>query len=256
MDGPDLPPPSRAPSPAHAIDLIAELVEASAEPVTLVPVGPLTNIALFLARYPEVAQRVGRVVLMGGTTGFGNLTPNAEFNIWADPDAARRVFMSGLDVTMVGLDATHDALLTFAQCDRLRTTGEAGRLVAELVDFYARSHVGWTGTPIHDAVAVAHVVDPTLLTLVECHVDVDCGPVGGGAPCATSTATAGFRPRRRLQRGSSPASGSGSPSALRGSARARPSGPYGRSRSRPAPWRGCGCCPPQASRAALRRPSA
>src|SRR5690349_14698188 len=89
LDGPDLPPPSREPAAAHAIDMIAEHVEASPEPLVLVPTGPLTNIALFAARYPEVAGRVGRVVLMGGATGFGNVTPNAEFNIWADPDAAR-----------------------------------------------------------------------------------------------------------------------------------------------------------------------
>ncbi len=198
MDGPELPPPSRAPSDTHAIDLIAELVLASPEPITLVPVGPLTNVALFIARHPEAARRLGRVVLMGGSTGFGNVTPNAEFNVWADPDAARRVFTSGLDVTMVGLDATHAALFTFEECDRLRETGEAGRLVAELVDFYARSHVGWTGTPIHDAVAVAEVIEPGMLSLTECHVDVDCGPVGRGRTICDLYGTSGLPPNARV----------------------------------------------------------
>jgi inosine-uridine nucleoside N-ribohydrolase len=192
LDGPRLPPASREPIPAHAIDLIAEHVESSAEPLALVPTGPLTNIALFAARYPELTARVGRIVLMGGAAGFGNVTPNAEFNIWADPDAARRTFMSGMDVTMVGLDVTHRALLEPVHCDRLRAAGRAGTLTAELVEFYGRSHVDWAGTPIHDAVAVAHVVDPALLTLTECHVDVDCGPVGRGRTICDLHGTSGL----------------------------------------------------------------
>ena len=112
LDGPDLPPPSREPEPTHAIDWIAQTLEASSTPVTLVPTGPLTNIALFLARYPELGTKLERVVLMGGAVGEGNVTPAAEFNIWADPEAAHVVFASGLDLTMVGLDVTHKALLT------------------------------------------------------------------------------------------------------------------------------------------------
>jgi len=191
LDGPELPPPSRAPVAAHAIDLIAEQVEASAEPLVLVPTGPLTNIALFAARYPDVAAGVGRVVLMGGAYGFGNVTPNAEFNIWADPDAARRTFTSGFDVTMVGLDVTHRALLEPAHCERLAAAGRAGKLTAELVSYYGRSHAGWAGSPIHDAVAVAHVVDPTLLSLTACHVDVDCTPVGRGRTICDLKGTSG-----------------------------------------------------------------
>jgi inosine-uridine nucleoside N-ribohydrolase len=179
MDGPELPPPSRLPE-GHAIDLMAETVERSSDPVTLIATGPLTNVALFLARYPELAERLAAIVLMGGSIGYGNVTPNAEFNIWADPEAARRVFTSGLDVTMVGLDVTHEALMTPADAGRMREAGRAGRLIAELVDFYARSHPGWTGTPVHDAVAVAAVVDPGLLRFERCAIDVDCGPVCRG----------------------------------------------------------------------------
>jgi inosine-uridine nucleoside N-ribohydrolase len=180
MDGPELPPPSRAPSETHAIDLIAELVLGSDEPVTLVAVGPLTNVALFVARHPEAAAALERVVIMGGAIGLGNVTPAAEFNIWADPDAARRVFISGLDVTMVGLDVTHQAVFTDEENDRIRQRGRAGRLTAELVDYYRRSHPHMEGTPIHDAVAVAQVVRPELLKTEHCHVDVDCGPVSRG----------------------------------------------------------------------------
>jgi inosine-uridine nucleoside N-ribohydrolase len=177
LDGPDLPPPSRAPDARHAIDWIAAAVDASREPVTLVPTGPLTNVALFVARYPLLAAKLERIVLMGGAIGEGNTTPAAEFNIWADPEAAHRVFTSGIDVTMVGLDVTHKALMTPSHVARL--TGRAGKLVADLYEFYSQFHAsryGWDGAPVHDAVALAHVVDPTLLKTEYRGVIVDCGP--------------------------------------------------------------------------------
>lgn len=179
LDGPDLPPPSREPEQAHAIDWMAGALSGADERVTLVPTGPLTNLALFLARYPELASRIERIVLMGGAIGEGNVTPAAEFNIWADPEAALRVFTSGLDVTMVGLDVTHQALLTPARVDVLAAGGKAGKLVAELFEFYARFHrnrYGWSGAPVHDAVAMAHVIDETLLGTVHCGVLIDDGP--------------------------------------------------------------------------------
>jgi inosine-uridine nucleoside N-ribohydrolase len=206
LDGPELPPPSRRPQ-GHAIDLIADTVRASDQPVTLVPTGPLTNVALFLARHPDAAARLDRIVLMGGCTGFGNVTPNAEFNVWADPDAARRVFTSGLDVTMVGLDVTHQALFTVAEANALRGAGRAGRLVAELVDFYARSHRDREGTPIHDAVAVAHVIDPELLTLTACSVEVDCGPVCRGRTICDLHGTTGRPANVRVATGIRPGFG-------------------------------------------------
>ena len=179
LDGPDLPPPSRSPEAAHAVDWIAMTLVATPHPVTLVPTGPLTNIALFLARYPELGDRIERIVLMGGAIGEGNTTPSAEFNIWADPEAAHRVFTSGLDVTMVGLDVTHRALLRPADVERLRGAGNAGRLVADLFGFYAsyhRRHYGWEGAPVHDAVAMAHVIDGSLLSTEHVGVVVDTGP--------------------------------------------------------------------------------
>ncbi len=179
LDGPDLPPPSRPPGPAHAIDWMADTLERSPEPVTLIPVGPLTNIALLLARYPGIEERIERIVLMGGAIGEGNVTPAAEFNIWADPEAAHRVFQAGLDLTMVGLDVTHQALITPAHIERLAAAGTAGKLVADLYAFYAgfhRRNYGWDGAPVHDAVAVAHVIDGTLLSTRYCGVVVDTGP--------------------------------------------------------------------------------
>jgi purine nucleosidase/pyrimidine-specific ribonucleoside hydrolase len=179
LDGPDLPPPSRAPEPAHAIDWIATALVANPRPVTLVATGPLTNIALFLARYPELTTRVERIVLMGGAIAEGNATPAAEFNIWADPEAAHRVFASGIDLTMAGLDVTHQALMTPVHTERLAGAGTAGKLVADLYDFYAQFHqrqYGWKGAPVHDAVAMAHVIDVTLLNTKHCGVIIDTGP--------------------------------------------------------------------------------
>jgi inosine-uridine nucleoside N-ribohydrolase len=179
LDGPDLPPAAREPDALHAIEWIAAAVEGSPRPVTLVAIGPLTNVALFVARYPELAAKLDRVVLMGGAYGEGNVTPAAEFNIWADPEAAQRVFSSGLDVTMVGLDVTHKALMTPAHVERLERSGRAGKLVADLYGFFSRFHsrsYGWNAAPVHDAVALAHVIDSSLLGTVHCGVVVDTGP--------------------------------------------------------------------------------
>ncbi len=171
LDGPQLPPPRGAPLDVHAVDFLAE----HARGATLVAVGPLTNVALLLALRPEA--RPDRVVLMGGAIAEGNITPAAEFNIWADPEAAERVFASGLDVTMVGLDVTHKALLRPEHADELRGRGRAGKLVAELFDFYHRFHhetYGLPGSPVHDALALAQVLEPDLLELRRLHVAVDC----------------------------------------------------------------------------------
>jgi inosine-uridine nucleoside N-ribohydrolase len=176
LDGPELPPPSRPAEREHAIDWIAKTFAGAGDRVTLVATGPLTNVALFLASYPELSPRLERIVLMGGAIGEGNVTPAAEFNIWVDPEAAQRVFTSGVPLHMVGLDVTHQALLTPAHVQRLAVSGAAGRLVADLYAFYAQFHrrrYGWEGAPIHDAVAVAHVIDETILTTRRCGVLVD-----------------------------------------------------------------------------------
>jgi len=175
MDGPDLPDPKTQPVAQHAVDFLAERIEPG---VVLIPTGPLTNIGLLLARYPEVAGRIARIVLMGGAIAEGNVTPAAEFNIWADPEAAARVFTSGIDVTMVGLDVTHKALFRPADSERLAATGRTGKLVAELFGFYQQFHseqYGWDGSPVHDAVAVAHVIRDDLVTTADRGVVVDTG---------------------------------------------------------------------------------
>ena len=178
MDGPALPQPATKTDPRHAIDFIADTIHASEEPITLVPTGPLTNIGLFLARHPDAAAKVERIVLMGGAIGEGNVTPAAEFNIWCDPEAADRVFTSGLDVTMIGLDVTHRAIFGPEPTAEIKAAGRVGAMVAELLEFYGQFHretYGWNGSPIHDAVAMAHAFRPGIVETVHTGVRVDCG---------------------------------------------------------------------------------
>lgn len=177
LEGADLPAPVAPLHPAGAVALIAELVRGSAEPVTLVPTGPLTNIALFLGAYPELRDRIARICLMGGSMGEGNWTASAEFNIWVDPDAAARVFGSGIPVTQITIDVTHQALVPVADSDAWATLGtRTGRVFADLFRFFAAWHArryGWDGSPIHDAVAVAHLAFPGLVRTEDYRVDVE-----------------------------------------------------------------------------------
>ena len=174
LDGPALPAASRAPLDEGAVEFMVRTIAASPEPVTLLPTGPLTNIALLLER--TGGANVARIVLMGGSIAEGNMTPAAEFNVWADPEAAAAVFGAGIDTTMIGLDVTHRAVTTPALQERLRTTGATGSFVADLVDFFAVFHretYGWDGAPIHDAVAAAHVIRPGIVTTIPCNVEVE-----------------------------------------------------------------------------------
>ena len=182
LDGPDLPPPSREPEPLHAVELLARKLRE--RPLTLIAIGPLTNIALLLAMHPELSPRIERIVLMGGAIGLGNVTPSAEFNVWADPEAASRVFTSGVQVTMVGLDVTHRAMLSAERADALRDKGRAGAVVADLHAFYRQFHervYGHSDTPVHDALAVAHVIKPDVITTEHLPVEIDVtqGPCRG-----------------------------------------------------------------------------
>ena len=183
LDGPDLPQPTTREQALHAVDYLAQEIRARDGKVTLIPTGPLTNIGLLFALHPDV--RPERIVIMGGAIGEGNRTPAAEFNIWADPEAAQRVFLEGLDTTMVGLDVTHRALITDAHTESMRGAGKVGTAVAELMDFYARFHKSrypdLAGSPMHDPVCVAHVIDPSLMTVLDAFIEVDCsgGPSWG-----------------------------------------------------------------------------
>ena len=173
MDGPALPEPTTKPVDAEAADFLAEVLQ---DGDVLVPTGPLTNVALMLQRHPEVKTRIARIVWMGGAINEGNVTPAAEFNAFVDPEAAAEVFASGIPLTMIGLDVTHMALFTRAHAEELRPAGKAGNAVAELSDFFQEFHTrryGMDGAPIHDAMAVAQVIDPSLVTTMLTNVEIE-----------------------------------------------------------------------------------
>ncbi|HIC8860588.1 TPA: pyrimidine-specific ribonucleoside hydrolase RihA [Aeromonas hydrophila] len=180
LDGPKLPDPGFAPVAMTALELMAKCLRESPEPVTLVPTGPLTNIALLLAAHPELKAKIARIVLMGGAAGPGNWTPAAEFNIYVDPEAADMVFKSGLPITMCGLDVTHEAQVMDEDIERVRAiTNPVAQCVAGLLDFFMIYHRdpkwGFAGAPLHDPCTIAWLLAPALFHGVECRVDIETG---------------------------------------------------------------------------------
>jgi inosine-uridine nucleoside N-ribohydrolase len=170
LDGPDLPEPTTRAADGDVVDVLADWLEPG---VVLVPTGPLTNVARLLGQHPQATERI---VWMGGAIAEGNVTPAAEFNAFVDPEAAAAVFGSDIAVTMIGLDITHKALFDSTHAERLRGAGKAGKAVAELADFFLEFHrrrYRFDGAPIHDAMAVAHVIDPTLVTTLECNISIE-----------------------------------------------------------------------------------
>ena len=179
LDGSEeIPEANFGPDERGAVALIADTLRASPEPVTLVPVGPLTNIATFLREHPNLKDRVARISLMGGSMGHGNTTPAAEFNVYVDPEAAHEVFESGLPITMAGLDVTHQAGAGHEERERLRATGRVGGVVAGFLDYFASTYesiFGFDAPLLHDPVAVAAVLEPGLLKTRPMRVDIECG---------------------------------------------------------------------------------
>jgi purine nucleosidase/pyrimidine-specific ribonucleoside hydrolase len=161
----------------HGAELIRRLLTASAEPVTLIATGPLTNVALLLRSHPEVMPRVRRIVFMGGSTERGNTTPYGEFNIVTDPEAADIVLRSGLPTTMIGLNVTHQALATTEIIAEFRGLGtRLGSVCAELMTFFASAYhrvFGFEHPPVHDPIAVAAVIDPTIVRTVATPVTIE-----------------------------------------------------------------------------------
>lgn len=178
LDGPTLPDPAFAPQAMTGLELMAKCLRESPEPVTLVPTGPLTNIALLLAAHPELKPNIARIVLMGGAAGAGNWTPAAEFNIYVDPEAADMVFKSGIPITMCGLDVTHEAQVMDEDIARVRAiTNPVAQCVAGLLDFFMIYHRdpkwGFAGAPLHDPCTIAWLLAPALFHGVECRVDIE-----------------------------------------------------------------------------------
>ncbi len=179
LDGPTLPEPSMPLQEQHAVDFLVEtLMREPAGSITLCPIGPLTNIAMALAREPRIAERVREIVLMGG--GYfeqGNVTPSAEFNIYVDPHAADIVFSSGIPIVMMPLDVTHKALTTRSRVEAFRALGtRPGVATAELLDFFERfdeEKYGSDGGPLHDPCVIAYLIRPELFTGRHCNVAIE-----------------------------------------------------------------------------------
>lgn len=177
LDGVTLPEPSLALHPGHAVDFLIDSLLASNKDITLIPTGPLTNIAMAILREPRIIEHIPQIVLMGGSMGMGNVTASAEFNIYADPEAAKIVFDAGIPLTMVGLDVTHQAILTREHITEIRAHGTPiSEAFASLLSFYLDAYVklGFPhGGAMHDPCAVAAVCDPSLLKTEWMRVDIE-----------------------------------------------------------------------------------
>ncbi|MGB9790380.1 MAG: nucleoside hydrolase [Thermotoga caldifontis] len=175
LDGATLPPPKRKIEKIHAVDFIAQTLQKY-EDVVLVPTGPLTNIALFMLRYPELRSRISLIVLMGGGIAFGNVTPVAEFNIFADPEAARIVFSSGVPIVMVPLDLTHQVIATEREADVLRGLGERFQIMADLLMFFKSTYkrvFNIDGAILHDPCTIMYLLHPEIFESQDYYVDVE-----------------------------------------------------------------------------------
>lgn len=177
LDGADLPEPVMELDSRHAVELMADILESSSSPITIVATGPLTNVALLLKMRPELRPQIAEIVFMGGSAGRGNRTPYAEFNIWMDPEAADVVMRSGLPLTMCGLDVTHQALVTkeiFARINDLGTP--LASTVTGLLKFFAKTYdevFEMPDPPLHDPVAVALLIDRSVVKVRRSNVQIE-----------------------------------------------------------------------------------
>ena len=179
LDGPQMADPTMPLQDQHAVDFIIQtLREEPAGTVTLVPVGPLTNIATAFQRAPDIIPRVQEIVLMGGAYfEVGNITPTAEFNIYVDPEAAKIVFDAGVPLVVMPLDVTHKALTTKTRIDAFRAMGtKVGDMVAAWTDFFERFDMekyGSEGAPLHDPCTIAYLIQPQLFSGRQINVEIE-----------------------------------------------------------------------------------
>jgi inosine-uridine nucleoside N-ribohydrolase len=177
LDGAALPGPGFEGVGEHAADFLIKTIMESGTPLTLVPTGPLTNVALAMLKDPRITTKLERIVLMGGAVYDSNITPAAEFNIYVDPEAAKVVFGSGVPVTMVGLDVTNKARLGFDEIENIdKLDGRVSRVVAPLLRFFAQANrdvFGFDGAPLHDALAVAHLIEPGVIKTRKMNVEIE-----------------------------------------------------------------------------------
>lgn len=177
MDGPALPDRGFEVSELSAYELMVKVLEESEEKVTVIAIGPLSNLAVLFKLRPDLKSRIERISMMGGGAARGNWTPAAEYNIYADAEAAYVVFHSGVPIIMAGLDVTQRAYITREENERLRSQGnEVSVFTAELIDYFGRYHYDvekLPGCTLHDPTAVAALIHPEWFTGVLCNVDIE-----------------------------------------------------------------------------------
>jgi len=177
LDGPVFEPLTKKLDPRHAVDFIIETLLASDGDITLVPTGPLTNIAMAMRREPKILDKIQQIVLMGGCYQLGNVTPAAEFNIYADAEAAYVVFNSGRPIVMMGLDVTRQVLCYPEIIDRMEKIGnKAAHLFADLMRFFGKTQkavFGWEGGPLHDPTCIAYLIDPTCIETKAMYTEIE-----------------------------------------------------------------------------------
>lgn len=179
MDGYDFPEPKRKEIDLHAVQAMKQVLEQSTEPITLVPVGTLTNVALLLMQYPELKSRIKEIVMMGGSISGGNATSAAEFNIYADPHAAKIVFQSGIPIVMAGLDATRQALLVPKSFRKLADLGRTGEMLYGLLSHYNGGSAE-EGFQMHDVCTLFYLLHPEKIKTVDLFINVATeGPAMG-----------------------------------------------------------------------------
>ncbi|MCB1389031.1 MAG: nucleoside hydrolase [Rhodobacteraceae bacterium] len=176
LDGITLPEPAMPLADGHAVEFIIAQARAH-DGITLVPIGPLTNIATALQKAPDIAARIDEIVIMGGAYfEVGNITPAAEFNIYVDPEAAEIVFRSGIRLTVMPLDVTHKVLTTRPRIEALRALGRVGEVVASWTDFFERFDMqkyGSDGAPLHDPCTIAWLLKPELFSGRQINVEIE-----------------------------------------------------------------------------------
>lgn len=180
-----LPDPVMPLQPQHGVDFLIEAIMNADRPITLATLGPLTNLAVALIKQPLIVPRIQEVVLMGGAIAQGNITASAEFNIYVDPHAAEVVFTSGLNLTMIGLDITHQVLTTPERLNQIRAIPTPiGKVAAELLTVYGTydaEKYGMVGSPLHDPCVIAYLLQPDLFTgeqrfvAIETHSELTLG---------------------------------------------------------------------------------
>lgn len=189
LDGPIFSPLVRKAESKHAIQYIIDTLMNSDGDITLVPVGPLTNIAVAMRMQPAILPKIREIVLMGGAYGTGNFTPSAEFNIYADPEAARVVFTSGVPLVMMGLDLTNQTTCTADVISRIKKVGgPAGELFSDIMSFTLKTqyeNYGLAGGPVHDATCIGYLINPDAFKMQDMYVEIDVnnGPCYGRTVC-------------------------------------------------------------------------